>query len=174
MNDTNGNWMGTEFEVYWSNSGTTVAKAATFQDTAKPFFEDLPKTYDFPLESEKTEGVVSPKGVYGTSLLIPRSQLEDAWRSKSRMFVWGTVVYKDAFEGDPLRVSEFCIEIFHLTVSYITPPIPVANQPTPAPSIGAPNTTIATFQLRSCSRGAHTCYDEDCKDYADRIKDMGN
>ena len=122
LTDQNKNWVSQQFTVNWFNSGIMAAKAATFQQGAKPFLEDLSRTYDFPLEADKTQGVVPPKGQFGTIITLPRAWLEDNWHGKSRIFIWGTAVYKDGFSDDPLRVSEYCTELYNVTVGYTTPP----------------------------------------------------
>lgn len=170
--DSQGNWISQEVEVNWTNNGTTPAKGVVIQTNVKPFLEDLPDTYDFPLLSQKTQGAIAPKGIYTVSLLIPRSALEDSWHGKARIFIWGTALYKDVFPRDADRLTEFCYEIFHLTAAYATPQTVTNGQPTPSPVLGNPGTALAQFQWQACNRGAHSCYDEDCSDYSDRVKDM--
>lgn len=172
IHDPSGQWTGQEIAINWSNSGTTPAKAVVLQHNGKPQFEDLPKSYDFPLLPQKTETAIGPKGLFGVNVLVPRSTLEDAWHNKSRLFVWGNALYKDIFPGDQERLSEFCVEITHLTVGYKNPPTPKKGETIPSPVMGNPNASIVTFQWQTCSLGAHNCYDEDCKDYTDRVKDM--
>jgi hypothetical protein len=172
---TTGAWSSQQFQITWTNSGTLPGKSAIFQQNEEPFYSDLPSGFDFPVGSDKTQGIVGPKGSYTATLTIPRSQLEDNWHGKARIFVWGAAVYKDGFNDDPVRVSEFCTEIYQVTVGYVTPPAQpktVKPVPTPPPAIGAPNTAIVGMSWRSCPRGVHSCYDEDCSDYNERIKDI--
>lgn len=173
-----GEWVGQQFQINWFNNGSLPGKTATFQQDAQQFFGDLPKTYDFPLSGEKSEGTVPPRGQFGTTITIPRSVLEDNWHTKNRLFVYGTTVYKDGFAEDELRVSEFCSEIYQITVGYTTPPQvgPAKTQPAvpPKPPImGDPGTAILAVSWRSCSHAAHTCYDEDCSDYKEQVKNFG-
>jgi hypothetical protein len=179
INDQNG-WMGQQFQINWFNNGLLPGKTATFQQGLNTFYGDLPKTYDFPLEGEKIQGIVPPRGQFSTFINIPKTQLEDAWRGKAKLFVWGTVVYKDGFADDPIRVSEFCSDIQQITVGYTTPQpaLPatapsVPQAPTKMPSFGDPNTGIISISWRSCNRGAHSCYDQDCSDYKEQIKNFG-
>ncbi len=170
-----GTWNAQQFQINWNNSGTLPAKAGVFQQNEEPFYEDLPSGFDFPTGKDKTQGIVAPKGAYTATLTIPRSQLEDNWHGKARIFVWGAATYKDGFSDDPIRVSEFCTEIYQVTVGYVTPPAQpktVKPTPIPPPTIGAPNTAIVGLSWRSCPRGVHSCYDEDCSDYEERKKDI--
>jgi hypothetical protein len=171
---TTGAWVGQQFTVNWFNNGTLPGKGASFQQGSKPFFDDLPNTYDFPLDPDKVQGIVPPRGQFGTNIVIPRNQLEDSWHGKARIFVWGTAAYRDGFSGDPIRVSEFCTEIYQVTVAYVVPPQPTKDAPAKAAVMGDPNTTIAQISWRTCNRGAHSCYDEDCNDYSDQIKNVSH
>jgi hypothetical protein len=171
MNGPDGSWQGQQFQLNWFNNGVLPAKTASFQQNAKPFFDDLPKTYDFPIDSDKIQGIVPPKGQFTSTITIPRGALEDNWHGKARIFVWGTVVYKDGFVDDPIRVSEFCTEIYQVTVGYTVAPQPTKENPHPKPPVmGDPNTAIAALSWRACNRGAHSCYDKDCTDYSEQIK----
>jgi hypothetical protein len=173
FNDPQGKWVSQEIAITWANSGSTAAKAAVFKVNAKPFLDDLPTGYDFPLPSEKTEGVVPPKGTYAVNVQIPSSNLIDEWSNKGvRIFVWGSVLYKDIFPNDPERLTEFCTEITHVTAGFTNQPKVIAGQPPASPRLGDPDVAIVQFQFQACTRGAHTCYDEDCKDYSERVKDM--
>jgi hypothetical protein len=165
-------WQGQQFQVNWFNNGILPGKGASFQQTSKPFFDDLPKTFDFPLESEKVQGIVPPKGQFGGTITIPRSELEDNWRGKARIFVWGTAVYRDGFSDSPVRVSEFCSEIFQVTASYTALPQVAKGESQKPPVLGDPNTAITGLSWKTCNRGAHNCYDEDCSDYAEQIKNI--
>jgi len=93
----------------------------------------------------------------GVLTLFTVKMWQVAWNNKTKLFLWGDVVYKDVFPGDPERLSENCIEISHL--------VAVA-------SLGDPNVGLSGVSWKPRPKGLHICYDEDCKDYQDRIKDM--
>jgi hypothetical protein len=172
IRDSSGNFVAQEMGITWSNTGSTPAKAMVIESNAKPELEDFGEGYDFPLLPDKSEGVIGPKGIYSVSLQIPRSVWEDNWRGKNKLFVYGTAIYRDAFPGDPERLSEFCLEITHVTVGWKSQPTVKPGEAMPSLIMGAPNTGIAQFTWQACKRGAHTCYDEDCKDYKERVADM--
>jgi hypothetical protein len=168
-------WRGYEITLNWNNSGTTPAKNLVFQANIKPWpiSEELPQSYEFPLASEKSRGTVGPKANYGANVFIPRGILEDAYHGKERVYLWGTIVYKDIFENDPDRLTEFCVEITRLTTAWSQPPKPDKNNTTPSQGpipIDNPNAMLVGFQTPACRD--HNCYDNDCKDYQDKIKDM--
>jgi hypothetical protein len=172
FSDQQGKWAGKEVEINWTNNGTTPAKLVVIQVNAKPFLEDIPDSYDFPLLSTKTEGAIGQKVIYTNSVTIPSSVWDDAWHGKARLFLWGTALYRDVFPNDPDRLTEFCFEAFNITTGYTVQPTVPKGQPLPTPAVGSPGVSIAQFQWRACNRGAHSCYDEDCKDYKDRVADM--
>ena len=160
-----------EFIVTWGNTGATVAKQVVFEGNQKPELENLPNGYDFPLDpSVKTESVVSPQGGFDVRFQVPMSELEDNWKGRNKLFFWGDAIYKDVFPKDAVRLSEFCVEVTHMTTAFKTPPIVKKGEPQPYPTLGQPNVAIVGFSWQPCSGGIHMCYDEDCKDYADRIK----
>jgi hypothetical protein len=68
---------------------------------------------------------------------------------------FGWVVYDDIFPGDPPRLTEFCTEMIQITI--------------PFDADIADAKTRLTWNIMSCSE--HNCYDEECKDYAERIKE---
>jgi len=179
--DNSGAWSAQEVSVVWSNAGNTAARMAVIKIKGDSFFPDIPEQYDFPLGTEKTTIVLGPKSTYGVNTTIPKEILADAWHSKKRIFLWGTVIYDDVFPASPERLSEFCAELTHLSLAkqlaQTTPPpgpAPAFVNPTlaaPKPSdIDDPGAVLGTFQWQQCH--AHNCYDEDCPDYKDRIADM--
>ena len=172
-------WLGQEISVIWNNGGNTPARDIVIQTNLQPFYPDLPTSYDYPLNPEKTLAAIGPKAVYGTTVNLPRDMVSDYWHAKKRLFIWGAAVYKDAFPNTPDRLTEFCVELTHLTINMI-PTVPKNNgQKTtakgtiavianPSPNPDAPNANLANFQWQQCP--THNCYDEDCKDYAQRVK----
>jgi hypothetical protein len=172
LTNDKGEWAGQEFQLSWSNTGTTPAKAVVMQSNGREEIGDLPSSYDFPLNPQKTQGVIGPKGVFGVNLTISRNTLESAWHSKSKLFIWGNAAYRDIFPDDIDRLSEFCIEINKITVGYIVEPEVPKGQKPPPPVIEDPNVGIVQFSWQACTLGAHNCYDEDCKDYKESITDM--
>jgi hypothetical protein len=167
-------WIGQEFLLNWLNTGNTPAKGIVIQDHVEALHSDLPIGYPFPETKTPSLAVIGPKGSYATLARVTNIDLLDAWQAKSRIFFWGSVVYRDTFPGDPDRLSEFCVEMTHVAFGTSLP----GNQnPATPKSIAlstpvAPSTpdTLAGFQWQACRE--HNCYDEDCKDYSAKIKEM--
>jgi hypothetical protein len=176
MADNAGAWIGQEIALLWINGGNTAARDAVIQTNAAPFFPDIPEGYTFPLALPKTKVVIGPKGTYGTNIIVSKDVIADYWHSKKRIFIWGDVVYKDVFFEQPDRLTEFCVELTHLAVNQLAPSTGPAGKI--LPTITAPQQTdverasaaLAAFQWQQCPE--HNCYDEDCKDYSARIKEM--
>jgi hypothetical protein len=174
-------WTAQEIELVWSNNGETPARDAVVRTNANAFYPDIPEEFDFPL-GKKVHVVVGPKSVYGTNLQVPRQVISDAVHNEKRIFIWGDVLYKDAFPKSPERLTEFCVELTHLTIGMMqqTAKTPsngnavTRSQPS-GPSvidIDSPSAALVGFQWRQCP--AHNCYDEDCKDYDARVTDIKN
>jgi hypothetical protein len=183
LNDPSGAWAGYEVNLLWNNSGNTPTRWAVIQANGQIWPGDLPKGFDFPLAADKTITVIGPKANYGTSLTIPRNLWVENWHGRNRLFLWGTVLYRDIFPKTPDRLTEFCAEIFHVTTAptplSIAPQPPVVLRPNSAPTqptspqttdIESPRNVIGGFSWKVCLE--HSCYDEDCKDYKARGKDM--
>jgi hypothetical protein len=168
-------WSGQEFLLNWLNSGNTPATGVVIETNAQAWRSSLPEGFDFPeiKDKNKTVAAIGPKSSYGTTSDINKDDLMDAWAGKSRIFFWGSVVYKDVFPGDPDRLSEFCVEMTHVTFKQA----PETNRPTPrAGGAAAPDQSVPPaivggvvgYQWQACRE--HNCYDQDCKDYFDRVQ----
>jgi hypothetical protein len=164
-------WLGNEIAVAWVNSGNTPAKSMVIRGNVQAWRSDLPEGFGFPEDKVNSPAVIGPKSNYGINVRVSKTDLLDTWNGNSRIFFWGSVLYKDAFKGDPDRLSEFCAEMTHVTLVATPVPVqPVPGKPTPiAPSIGEAD-TLAGFQWQACRE--HNCYDEDCKDYSSKVKIM--
>jgi hypothetical protein len=93
---------------------------------------------------------------------MPKELIIDYWQGKKRLFIWGTAIYNDSFEDTPERLSEFCIGLTHLTVNQQGDPNKV--------DFTKADVNLVGFQWEQCTE--HNCYDQDCKDYSSRAKDM--
>jgi hypothetical protein len=160
-------WAGQQMFFNFVNSGNTPARSVVIQMGVHDWPEDLPKGYQFPLDDDKIEATIGPKAQYSTDRNITKSMLEQNWHGKARIFIWGTVIYRDIFPNDAERLTEFCAELTHVTIGWLPSPKPPA---TPPNDINDPQVGIAALQWQSCKQ--HNCYDEDCYDYPVRIKDM--
>jgi hypothetical protein len=171
INDIKRTWSGQEFSLNWINTGNTPASEAVIRTNMQAWPTDLPQGFEFPLLQDKTTAVVGPKGTYGTNVQVPKDILTSTWYGKSRIFFWGTVVYRDVFRGDPDRVSEFCVEMTHITVGNMQSNASSKTPQIATPiSIDDPSAAIVVAQWQACRE--HNCYDEGCKDYSARVKEV--
>jgi hypothetical protein len=155
-------WVGQEFTLNWINSGNTPASRVDIRTKAQTWRSDLPADYDFPTEKIANSPTIGPKLVYGTNVQITKNDILDAWHGNSKLFFWGTVVYRDIFfPTDPDHVTEFCIQPVHIVFQ------------TPFPDFTKPITPnfagVVAMQWQECPQ--HNCYDDDCRDYHDRVKE---
>lgn len=78
----------------------------------------------------------------------------DAARKKTiRLYVWGWASYNDVFKGTPGHLSEFCDELTDVTISSEDASLSSAQ---------------FNWKLLLCRN--HNCYDNECSDYAERLK----
>jgi hypothetical protein len=158
-------WVGYEIVVFWVNSGSTPAKSIAIQGDVQAWRTDLPAGFAFSENKTNSPAVIGPKASYGINVMVSKTDLLDAWHANAHIFYWGSVLYKDSFQGDPDRLSEFCAEMTHVTLSTSTP------QPAPVqPALLTDPDILATFQWQACRE--HNCYDEDCQDYSSKVKTM--
>jgi hypothetical protein len=169
--DLSGKWLSEQIFVNFVNSGDTPTGAVVLRTSIHDWPEDLPKGYQFPLDGEKINATVGPKAPYADPGIIPVAMLAETWKGQAHLFVWGDVAYRDIFPNDPERLSEFCVEITHVTVGWIVPPQNLPGKSPAVPSaLDAPNVQLTGFQWQPCKE--HNCYDEDCSDYSDAVKNL--
>src|SRR5216683_448536 len=156
---SSGEWIGYEIGLNWTNSGNTPAKDAVIQANAQVWPTELPMGFSYPdSKDSRVNAVVGPKSAYGTLALVSKNDIISTWQGKSRLFFWGEVAYKDIFPGDPDRLTEFCVELTHLTTN--------------GKELSDPSFALIGFQWQACR--THNCYDEDCKNYDARVKELRN
>ena len=150
-----------EVYVNWYNAGPTPARGAVGVSNFQLWRSDLPEGFDFHDMSKLTNPnanriVVGPHQNSPQPLIVTIENFAAQRAGTDRMFFWGWVAYEDAFPGDPPRLTEFCSEMIQVAL------------PDPKKDITDPTNHLA-WNIQPCH--AHSCYDEDCPDYTDRIKE---
>jgi len=170
-----GNWTGQEFDLNWINNLNTPANDIVIQANVQAWRSPaLPLGYDFPENRQNALAVIGPKGTYGTIARVSKVDLMDAWQANSHIFFWGSVVYRDIFPDDPDRLSEFCVEMTHVTFAGSpqainqAPPKTGVGQAIGQPTIAPTPAGVVAFQWEACRE--HNCYDQGCKDYSACVK----
>jgi len=168
-----GQWISYQVGINWTNSGSTPVTAAVIQANGNIWPTDLPDGFGFPLLPEQTRTVFGPKASSTTSVDVPTIDWTQSWHGAGRLFIWGTAVYRDVFPEDPLRLTEFCDEIHHVTIGPSLTQNPAPPTTTQAPLvIESPNAVVVAFQWQACRQ--HNCYDNDCGDYRERVAESRN
>ncbi len=148
-----------EILVNWTNSGNTPARNAMTKanGNAWPGPGELPQGYDFPdsTPGSKQPITLGPRETSGIRAVVPIEYFRTAREGKSRLYIWGWIVYDDVFSSDLSHLTEFCTEMIHIA-------IPSDKD------IADPNAPLAWI-TGSCKEG--NCTDQDCKDYSTRIKE---
>lgn len=148
-----------EVLLNWTNSGTTPARNAKTSASGDAWPSVLPVGFDFPdLPSSGMQPItLGPKETNGIRALIPINDFRTTWEGKSHLYLWAWVVYDDVFPGDPPRLTEFCTEMIQISIP----------QDKTADDFTNPNMPMA-WNTSRCPE--HNCYDTDCKDYPERVK----
>ena len=81
----------------------------------------------------------------------------DAEHNRSRIYVWGWITYNDVFKGTPRHLTEFCDEVSNIKITN--------EDASQAPQASSEFSWTLSFCLVS-----HNCYDRQCSDYSDKIK----
>jgi hypothetical protein len=148
-----------EVLINWTNTGATPARNAVTNGNGDAWPSVLPQGYDFPdlPTSGKQQITLGAKETNGIHALIPIVAFRTTWEGKSHLYLWGWIVYDDVFPGDPPRLTEFCAEMIQITIP----------QEKTAADFADPNMPMR-WNVSRCQE--HNCYDTDCKDYSERVK----
>jgi hypothetical protein len=149
--------------VPWDNSGVTEAMNGVSRVNWKtlPSPNGLPPDFSFPDEGtvESRQFEIPPRSSGNGTMDVPIDSIEATKQGVTRMFIHGWITYDDIFKGQkgeerktPRHLSEFCDEI--------------TNIKSVPDDVTDPNATI-TWELSLCP--THTCTDERCADYAQKI-----
>jgi hypothetical protein len=142
----------------WSNSGTTQARNAITSISGQGWPTELPQGFDFPdlPGSQRQTIALGPKETTGVRTQIAMDQISNSWEGKSHLYTWGWIVYDDVFGSRP-HLTEFCVEFLQIT-------IPSGKTST---DFSDPNMAFS-WNIQKCKQ--HNCYNDDCKDYSDRVQ----
>ncbi|SRR5260370_476586 len=148
-----------EVLLNWSNTGATPARNAVTNGNGDVWPSVLPQGFDFPdlPTSSKQPISLGAKETNGIRAIIPINDFRTTWEGKSHLYLWGWIVYDDVFPGDPPRLTEFCTEMVQITIP----------QNKTATDFTDPTMPMG-WNLSRCKE--HNCYDTDCKDYSERLK----
>jgi hypothetical protein len=110
------------FRPILENAGSTQTKDMTtrvmfeFRDTA------LPKDFTFPLNKEGFPGIIPPHGlVYGGSSFLTQEQMIQIQKGQKFFYIYGTVTYRDIFDGTPIHTTKFCRQVDDLLGDFAHP-----------------------------------------------------
>jgi len=72
----------------------------------------LPDGFDFPYAVEPESTLVGPRQTIGASRVhILDDDLVAVQNGKKFFYIWGTIKYRDVFDGTPLHTTDFCTQI---------------------------------------------------------------
>jgi hypothetical protein len=113
----------------WENSGYTPATQKINWVSWQTFVGEIPPnfyTFDFnaqgrpvPAGSEDLPPTfIGPHATqFADALTIPIAIMEEVRTWNQRLFVWGWIEYRDAFDGTPIHRTEFCNEVMVTSIS---------------------------------------------------------
>ena len=170
VSDDRKTWQQQQFLLVYSNSGSTPARNAVVVATAQLLTRPMARGYNFSTEgAERANIVMGPKGSSAYPVVVPMDQVSTTrTNSNYHLYFWGSIVYRDVFPDDPPRLTEFCTEMTQVALVNKDPK-PITDPKIIAAAITDPEMNI-TWNTVSCKE--HNCYDEDCSDYSDQIKNL--
>ncbi len=75
----------------------------------------LPEGYDFPPDANNQPAVVIPHGaIYGRSQNLTDDQLIEVQKGTKFYYIYGTVTYRDVFDGTPVHTTKFCRQVINI------------------------------------------------------------
>ncbi len=158
-------WLAENFLNVWENSGTTPAKEGVMVGTYQlaPVDSGLPANFAFPLDNvPRVYSPVGPKSKVSITVRVPLDAINAAHTGRYQLYFWGAYVYRDVFDWDPPRVTEFCYYIPELLTFQYGRQVEINGK------LSEPNIQLH-WQNAICRE--HNCYDEQCKDY-EQIKSL--
>jgi len=144
----------------WFNSGNTPAKDGVTLGNLQMWRGELPSGFDFkdinaPPPNSIPHNIVGPHQGVPIQLAVGIDNFRAQRAGTDRMFFYGWIVYKDVFAGDPDRLTEFCTEMIQVAIFDAKKDIADPSQ---------------NFSWNTQPCRENNCYDEDCKDYSEKIK----
>ncbi len=131
MPDINTNWhpdTEREGKFWWhfrpifQNAGNTQTKEMTtnvvfeFRDTP------LPKDFAFAPNKESSPAIVPPHGViFGATSTLTDEQIIQIQKGEKFFYIYGTVIYRDVFDGTPIHTTKFCRQIINPLGNFTRP-----------------------------------------------------
>jgi hypothetical protein len=141
------------FMITWENSGTTPTKDLHVHVSYMPLTTPLPDNFPFPdlwtpgTPHVTVNAVIGPKATTGITVgPVPISTVSQIFEHKKHLYLWGWAEYHDVFDGTPMHITRFCVEV-----------VVVSRTPIP----GQPNQF--QFLLRPDTWPKNNCYDKECE-----------
>jgi hypothetical protein len=147
------------FTLPWENLGDTATVNTRDRANWKIFPNSgIPSDFDFAdlPGNDQRQYDIPAKGYGRSTLTINPFDISLVTGKLGRIYVWGWMAYNDVFPGTPRHLTEFCDEITNFTAT--------------ADDVTSPSTEFKWGDLSLCT--THNCYDKECKDYQERVKDM--
>ncbi len=150
--------------VKWNNPSTspTVNGKLTIGHSVLPFTgfrASSPASFDHPDQSDMPI-VAGPKSDGSIAAHVPIEAIQAVEHIQASVFLWGWVIYQDAFPETPKHLTEFCFQIQSINIT---------NMP---PAKQEPNFRDASLNWTATDEYCpnHNCYDNNCPDYAEKTK----
>ncbi len=133
-------------QVKWENSGSTPTKGMTTHYSYEPSISSPKDLYIDKWDGrphKQTSGYVAPKGFSYSEPINLAFPLVESWaHSRTRVYMWGWIRYRDVFPNTPIHVTRYC---WYVNLSVI-----------PGPN----NTSNFISDAHNCEKG--NCADEEC------------
>ncbi|MEO6609867.1 MAG: hypothetical protein ABIN69_15505 [Aestuariivirga sp.] len=123
--DTNPNRLGKfwyEINPNIENFGNTSTKDARINVTAELRDTVLPDDFDFPYQDVDGVTLIGSKtSIRARGLTVLDEDLLLIQQGKKHFYIWGTITYRDGFEGTPIHTTEFCSYISRVVGNPLDP-----------------------------------------------------
>jgi hypothetical protein len=144
-------------DLHWTNIGNTAARNVYAEVNWKAMRQEMPDDYKFPdLSDIKLIPVLIAREQYANATVDVPIDWFNFVRSDPNwhMYVYGWTTYQDVFNGTPVHLSEFCVELVNVSSDKENMSDPLAK---------------ITWKVILCKL-PHNCADDTCEDYKQKTK----
>jgi hypothetical protein len=124
MPDMNTNWhpdTGRTGKFWWhfrpvfQNSGNTQTRDMVTNVVFELRDTPIPDGYSFPPDAVNQPAIVPPHWpIYGRSQNLTDDQLIEVQKGTKFYYIYGTVTYRDIFDGTPVHTTKFCRQVTNI------------------------------------------------------------
>lgn len=110
------------FRPIFENVGATQTKDLMTNIVYLVTDRELPKDFIFPPNAQSFPAFIPPHdAIVGGEQIVKQEQMIEIQKGKKFFYIYGTVTYRDVFDGTPVHTTKFCRQIMGLLGDFTRP-----------------------------------------------------